>query len=75
MSKETIKIRGVYIGDDQLKIKKGEPICIEFNKHYLKTAYIDNAYKRHINNMESITLIEYVRQKANRVFLTNSLYL
>jgi predicted HD phosphohydrolase len=73
--KKTITIKGKYTGDDKSHVKKGDPMLIELNKDYLKAAYMDDAFKRHINNVESITLIKYVRMKAERVFLTDRLYL
>jgi hypothetical protein len=36
---------------------------------------MDDAFWRHINNVESITLINYVRQRVERIFLTDSFYL
>jgi hypothetical protein len=73
--KKTITIKGKYTGDDKSHLKKGDPMLIELNKDYLKAAYMDDTFKRHINNVESITLIKYVRMKAERVFLTDSFYL
>lgn len=75
MIKKTIKIRGKYTGEDKKHLKKGDPMCIELNKDYLKMSYLDDAFKRHINDVESISLIKYVRQKVNRMFLTDSFYL
>jgi hypothetical protein len=73
--KPTITIKGKYTGDDKSHVKKGDPMSIELDKHYLKAAYMDDAIKRHINNVESITLINYVRQKVARICLTDSFYL
>jgi hypothetical protein len=75
MIKKTIKIRGKYTGEDKRHIKKGEPMCIELNKDYLKMSYLDDTFKRHINNVESISLITYVRKRVARIFLTDSIYL
>jgi len=75
MIKKTITIKGKYTGDDKSHVKKGDPMCIELDKDYLKAAYIDDAFWRHINNVESITLINYVRQRVERIFLTDSFYL
>jgi hypothetical protein len=75
MTKENIRIRGKYTGDDKLNIKNGDPMCIELNKKYLKASYMNDAFGRHINNVESISLITYVRQKVDRIFLTDSFYL
>lgn len=73
--KPTITIKGQYTGEDKPHLKKGDSMTIELAKNYLKAAYMDDAFKRHINNVESITLIKYVRMKADRIFLTDSLYL
>jgi hypothetical protein len=73
--KNTIQIRGKYTGADKSHLKKGDPMFIELSKDYLKAAYMDDAFKRHINNVESITLINYVRKRVERIFLTDSFYL
>jgi hypothetical protein len=75
MTKETIKIRGYYISEDKAHLKKGHPMCIELKKDYLKASYMNDAIARHINNIESISLTTYVRQKVQRICLTDSLYL
>jgi len=75
MTKKTIKIRGKYTGDDKLNLKNGDPMCIELDKKYLIYSYMRDAFGRHINNIESILLITYVRQRVNRIFLTDSFYL
>jgi hypothetical protein len=75
MIKKTITIKGKYTGDDKSHVKKGDLMLIELDKDYLKAAYIDDAFWRHINNVESITLINYVRQRVERIFLTDSFYL
>ena len=75
MIKKTITIKGKYTGDDKSHVKKGDPMLIELDKDYLKAAYMDDAFWRHINNVESITLINYVRQRVERIFLTDSFYL
>jgi hypothetical protein len=36
---------------------------------------MNDAFNRHIHNAESIKLITYVRQKVQRIFLTDRLYL
>jgi hypothetical protein len=73
--KNTIIIRGNYIGEDKAHLKKGDQMCIMFNKEYLKSSYMNDAIGRHINNIESISLTTYVRQKVHRICLTDSLYL
>jgi hypothetical protein len=73
--KKTIKIRGNYTGENKSHLKKGDPMCIELNKDYLKASYTNDAFNRHIHNAESIKLITYVRQKVERIFLTDRLYL
>ena len=73
--KNTIKISGNYTGDDKSHLKKGAPMCLELSKDYLKAAYMNDAFNRQVNNIESITLLQYVRQKVERIFLTDSLYL
>jgi hypothetical protein len=75
MTKKTIIIRGKYTGNDKLHLKKGDPMCIELSKDFLKASYLDETFKRHINNVESITLIKYVRQRVKRIFFTDSIYL
>jgi predicted HD phosphohydrolase len=75
MIKKTITIKGKYTGDDKSHLKKGDPMSIELDKDYLKASYMDDAFKRHINNVESITLINYVRQRVERICLTDSFYL
>jgi len=75
MTKQTIKIRGKYTGEDKKHLKKGDPMCIELDKKYLKYSYMRDAFGRHINNIESILLITYVRQRVDRIFLTDSFYL
>jgi hypothetical protein len=75
MIKKTITIKGKYTGDDKSHVKKGDLMLIELDKDYLKAAYMDDAFWRHINNVESITLINYVRQRVERIFLTDSFYL
>jgi hypothetical protein len=73
--KNTIKIRGKYTGADKSHLKKGDPMCIELSKDYLKASYMNDALNRHINNVEKITLLHFVKQKVQRIFLTDSLYL
>jgi hypothetical protein len=73
--KNTIKIRGNYTGEDKAHFKKGDPMCIELSKDYLKASYMNDAFNKHMHNVESITLLRYVRQKVERIFLTDSLYL
>jgi len=36
---------------------------------------MNDALNRHINNVEKITLLHFVKQKVQRIFLTDSLYL
>jgi predicted HD phosphohydrolase len=73
--KNTIKIRGKYTGADKSHLKKGDPMCIELSKDYLKASYMNDAFNRHINNVEKITLLHFVKQKVQRIFFTDSLYL
>jgi hypothetical protein len=73
--KNTIKIRGKYTGADKSHLKKGDPMCIELSKDYLKASYMNDALNRHINNVEKITLLHFVKQKVQRIFFTDSLYL
>ena len=73
--KNTIKIRGKYTGADKSNLKKGDPMYIELSKDYIKASYMNDAFNRHINNVERITLLHYVKQKVQRIFSTDSLYL
>jgi predicted HD phosphohydrolase len=73
--KNTIKIRGKYTGADKLNLKKGDPMYIELSKDYIKASYMNDAFNRHINNVERITLLHYVKQKVQRIFSKDSLYL
>ena len=75
MTKKTIIIRGKYTGADKSHLKKGDPMCIELSKDYLKASYMNDAFNRHVNNVERITLLHFVKQKVQRIFLTDSLYL
>lgn len=75
MIKETIKIRGKYTGEDKKHLKKGDPMCIDINKKYLIHSYMIDAVRRDMYNIESILLITYVRERVNRIFLTDSFYL
>jgi len=36
---------------------------------------MNDALNRHINNVEKITLLHFVKQKVQRIFFTDSLYL
>jgi predicted HD phosphohydrolase len=73
--KNTIKITGKYTGADKSNLKKGDPMYIELSKDYLKASYMNDAFNRHINNVQRITLLHFVKQKVQRIFSTDSLYL
>jgi hypothetical protein len=75
MTKKTIKIRGNYLGKDLPYLKKGAPMCLELNKDFLIASYRNDQFNRHINNVEGISFISYVKQRVDRIFLTNSIYL
>jgi hypothetical protein len=75
MTKKTIKIRGNYLGKDLPYLKKGAPMCLYLSKDFLIESYRNDQFNRHINNVEGISFISYVKQRVHRIFLTNSVYL
>jgi hypothetical protein len=70
MKKTTIKFTGKYIGEDKPNIKKGYPIFMEFNKEALKSDYLYDSFCRDGNGEEKISLITYVKERFNRICLT-----
>lgn len=73
-NKKTIEIKGIYIGPDKPDRKYGDRGMIIFTKDVLMADYMQRIINMRAYTDETISLIAYVRERSNRIFLTGSLY-
>jgi hypothetical protein len=74
MKKETIIIKGKYIGDEHPFLKHGDPITITFIKKEVLSSWMQLYMNMQGHGDEPISLLGYVRKRVNRIYQTGSVY-
>lgn len=74
MTKETIKIKGNYIGSEHPFLKYGDPITITFIKKEVLSAWMYLCFNMQGQGYEPISLLTYIRNRVNKINQTGSIY-
>ena len=72
-TKDTIKFSGFYLGDNKPAKRKGHRIWIEYYKRDIILGYERLCAINQLNNAPKISLLMYVREMVNEIYLTGEL--
>lgn len=71
--KDTIRFSGFYLGDNKPHARKGHRIWLEFYKRDLLLGYKRQCDIIELQNLPKLSLLMYVRDMVNEVYLTGEL--
>jgi len=72
-TKDTVTFKGFYLGENKPHARKGHRIWLEFNKKDLIEEYKYFYNHSILANRPTMSLLTYVREKVNEVYLTGEL--
>jgi hypothetical protein len=72
-TKDTITFKGFYLGENKPHARKGHRIWLEFNKRDLLLGYQRQCTIIQLENLPELSLLMYVREMVNEVYLTGEL--
>jgi hypothetical protein len=72
-TKDTITFKGFYLGENKPHARKGHRIWLEFNKRDLILGYKRQCTIIELQNLPKLSLLMYVREMVNEVYLTGEL--
>jgi hypothetical protein len=71
--KDTIRFSGFYLGENKPHARKGHRIWLTFNKRDILLSYERQCNIIQMRNLPKISLLVYVREIVNEVYLTGDL--
>lgn len=71
--KDTVRFSGFYLGENKPDARKGHRIWLEFYKRDLLLGYKRQCDIIELQNLPKLSLLMYVRDMVNEVYLTGEL--
>ena len=72
-AKDTITFRGFYLGENKPHARKGHRIWLEYYKRDILLGYKRQCDIIELKNLPKMSLLVYVREMVNKVYLTGEL--
>jgi hypothetical protein len=72
-TKDTVMFKGFYLGENKPHARKGHRIWLEYNKRDLLLGYQRQCTIIELHNLPKLSLLMYVREMVNEVYLTGEL--
>jgi hypothetical protein len=72
-TKDTVIFKGFYLGQNKPHARKGHRIWLEFNKKDLLLGYQRQCTIIELQHLPKMSLLVYVREMVNEVYLTGEL--
>ena len=72
-TKDTVIFKGFYLGENKPHARKGHRIWLEFNKKDLLLGYQRQCTIIELQYLPKMSLLVYVREMVNEVYLTGEL--